>query len=92
MIGRIMMGKICFKTNDMLGSERAGAGKLPSMGGKDVMLAGDPDQAQPIADESGHKEGAYKQEGGGTNRRIRGIDIRMPRRAAWRRLSLWASA
>ena len=28
------------------------------------MLAGDPDQAQPIADESGHKEGAYKKDGG----------------------------
>ena len=43
MIGRITMGKICFKANDLLGSERAGAGKLASMGGKDVMLAGDPD-------------------------------------------------
>ena len=28
------------------------------------MLAGDPDRAQQIADESGHKEGAYKKEGG----------------------------
>jgi hypothetical protein len=64
MIGRIMMGKICFKANDMLGSARVGAGKLASMGGKDVMLSGDLDQAQPIADESGHKEGAYKKDGG----------------------------
>lgn len=34
------------------------------MGGKDVMLAGDVDQAKPIMDESGHKEGAYTKEGG----------------------------
>lgn len=45
-------------------SDQARAGKLASMGGKDVMLAGDPAQAQPIVDESGHEEGAYKMEGG----------------------------
>ena len=64
MIGRQMMGKICFKANDILKKDRAGVGELTSMGGKDVMLSGDVDQAKPIMDESGHKEGAYKKEDG----------------------------
>ena len=72
MIGRQMMGKICFKANDMLRRDHAEAGQLTSMGGKDVMLSGDPDQAKPICDESGHKEGAYKGEGGNKPRDAQG--------------------
>jgi hypothetical protein len=37
---------------------------LKSMGGKDMMLAGDPKQAKAVADEALHKDGAYKKEGG----------------------------
>ena len=36
------------------------------------MLSGDPDQAKPICDESGHKEGAYKGEGGNKPRDAQG--------------------
>ena len=38
-------------------------GVLTSMGGKDVMLSGDPDQTAPIGDESLHREGASKKDG-----------------------------
>ena len=61
MIGRQMFGKIVYKVDEALGSERQGAGLLKSMGGKDVMLSGDPDQAAPIGDESFHKEGVLPQ-------------------------------
>ena len=68
MIGRQMMGKICFKANDMLGADRPDAGVHKSIGGKDVIQAGDPDQAQPVCDESANKEGAYTKQGGNAPR------------------------
>ena len=62
MIGRQMFGKIKYKTEEVLGSERDDAGVLKSMGGKDVMLSGAVDQAAPIVDECFHKDGASKKE------------------------------
>ena len=63
MIGRQMLGKIKYEVDEALGSERGNVGRVRSMGGKDVMFSGDPDQAAPIGDDSFHKEGASKTEG-----------------------------
>ena len=60
MIGRQMLGRIKYKVDEALGAERSSVGLLTSMGGKDVMLSGDPDQAAPIGDDSFHKEGASR--------------------------------
>ena len=38
-------------------------GVLTSMGGKDVMLSGDPDQTAPLGDDSLHREGASQKDG-----------------------------
>ena len=56
MIGRKMLGKMKYRVEEALGAESAGVGVLKSMGGKDVMLSGDPDQTAPIGDESLHRE------------------------------------
>ena len=57
MIGGLMMWNICFTEMDLLGPARVGVGQLSLLCGKDVMFAGDPDVAKPIADESGHTRG-----------------------------------
>ena len=62
MIGRQMLGKISDRVDQVIGTE-IDEGVLKSMGGKDVMLSGDVDQAAPIGDDSIHKEGASKKEG-----------------------------
>ena len=62
MIGRQMLGKISDRVDQVIGTE-IDEGMLKSMGGKDVMLSGDVDQAAPIGDDSIHKEGASKKEG-----------------------------
>ena len=64
MIGRQMLGKIVYKVDDTLGSERSGAGERTTLGGKDCMMAGDTRQAKAVGDESHHKDGPYKREGG----------------------------
>ena len=56
MIGRQMMGKMCFRLREGLGVER-------SFGGKDVVLGGDPKQIPPIGDEPVYKEGRYQGKG-----------------------------
>ena len=67
MIGRQMLGKIKDRADQILGTE-ADVGVLKSMGGKDMMLSGDVDQAAPIGDDSIHMEGASKKEGMRGNR------------------------
>ena len=54
MIGRQVFGKIVYRTNELLKNHDG----LPFKG-KDVVLAGDPRQAQPVADEFLFKAGAY---------------------------------
>ena len=63
MIGRQMMGKICFKVEEALGSTLKEYGEWVSMRGKDVILAGDVKQAQPVGDDPMYKEGAYTGKG-----------------------------
>ena len=63
MIGRIMMGKVKFRVDEALGPDNPDVGVIKSLGGKDCMLSGDPDQTQPIGDDSLHREGASKKEG-----------------------------
>ena len=63
MTGRQMLGKIKYRVDEALGAESADVGVLTSMGGKDVMLSGDPDQTAPIGDDSLHREGASKKDG-----------------------------
>ena len=57
MIGRIMMGKVKFRVDEALGADNPDVGVIKSLGGKDCMLSGDPDQTQPIGDDSLHREG-----------------------------------
>ena len=80
-----MFGKIKYKTEEVLGSEREDAGVLKSMGGKDMMLSGDVDQAAPIGDDSFHKEGASKKEGvrGERDARMRGKAVPSGLKEAW---------
>ena len=63
MIGRQMLGKICFKVADALRCEPGPSCALTSMGGRDVILAGDPKQAKAIGDEALHKDGPYTKKG-----------------------------
>jgi len=72
MIGRQMMGKVCFKAMDLLGAERVCVGQVSSLGGKDVILAGDLDGATPCGDEAGHKMGPCKKYGGNVPRDMKG--------------------
>ena len=53
-------------------------GVLKSMGGKDVMLSGDPDQTAPIGDDSLHREGASKKDGVQGTRDARGRTKKPP--------------
>jgi len=59
MVGRQMLGKIEFKVRDTLGNSPGPRGEDVYLGGKDVVLAGDPKQANPIGDDPLHKEGEY---------------------------------
>ena len=68
MIGRQMLGKIVFKVDDTLGGDRVDAGVRKTLGGKDCMMAGDTKQAKCVGDESHHKDGPYKREGGNVPR------------------------
>jgi hypothetical protein len=65
MIGRQMLGKICFRVNEMVGPDGPPefGGKVVSLGGRDVVLAGDPKQAPPIGDEAMYKNGPYSGRG-----------------------------
>ena len=63
MIGRLMLGKIEFKIRDTL-KDVIGKDVVDQyLGGKDVVLAGDPKQAPPIIDEPMYREGEYEGEG-----------------------------
>ena len=82
MIGRIMMGKVCFKANDLLGSDQAGAGKLASMGGRmtfwqEIQIK----HSRSRMSLGTRRERTRRREG--TSQRIRRIDIRMPCLVAW---------
>ena len=85
MIGRKMLGKMKYRVEEALGAESAGVGVLKSMGGKDVMLSGDPDQTAPIGDDSLHREGASKKDGVQGTRDARGRTKKPPEDAveAW---------
>ena len=85
MIGRKMLGKMKYRVEEALGAESADVGVLKSMGGKDVMLSGDPDQTAPIGDDSLHREGASKKDGVQGTRDARGRPKKPPEDAvdAW---------
>jgi len=63
MVGRQMLGKVLYKARECLPG-------IKSMGGKDVVLAGDAKQAAPIGDEPMFRVGAYR--GKGLNKPRRG--------------------
>ncbi len=64
MIGLQTLGKTSIRAGEVLGTGRPAYGdNLESYGGRDVMLAGDPKQCQPIGDDAMYKEGAYKGRG-----------------------------
>jgi hypothetical protein len=64
MIGRQMLGKTDTRACEVLGSGGARYGEAAvSFGGRDVLLAGDPKQCQPIGDDPMYKEGEYKGRG-----------------------------
>ena len=66
MIGRQMLGKIEFKIRDTLKGVIGEDVVSQYLGGKAVVMAGDPKQAPPIIDEPLFREGEY--EGKGANK------------------------
>ena len=78
MIGRKMLGKMKYRVEEALGAESVDVGVLKSMGGKDMMLSGDPDQTAPIGDDSLHREGASKKDGVQGTRDARGRTKKPP--------------
>ena len=64
MIGRQMLGKSDTRAAEVLGSgESAYGSPAQSFGGRDMVLAGDPKQCQPIGDDPLYKDGEYKGRG-----------------------------
>ena len=63
MIGRMMMGKILFRVAEKLGKAPKEFGRDVSMGGRDVVMAGDEKQAQPVGDEALYRDGGYTGKG-----------------------------
>ena len=57
MIGKTMLGKIEFKVRDTLGVKVGAGGEEILLGGKDVVLSGDPKQAAPLGGEPMWREG-----------------------------------
>ena len=53
MIGRQMAGKIVYKVAEYLGTMETDFGRAVTLGGRDVILAGDPRQACPIGEALG---------------------------------------
>ena len=63
MVGRQMLGKIEFKVRNTLLQETARLPDSMTLAGRDVVLSGDPKQANPIGDEPLYRAGAYKGKG-----------------------------
>ena len=63
MLGRSMLGKIEFKVRDTLQDAKSRGGEDALLGGRNVVLAGDPKQAPPIGDDPMFREGAYTGKG-----------------------------
>ena len=59
MIGRQQLGRIAFRTTEALPSARREFGREVTLGGRDVVKAGDTRQMSSIGDESFFKEGPY---------------------------------
>jgi hypothetical protein len=63
MIGRQMLGKLVFRVAEALRSASREFGRDVTMGGRDLVLAGDLRQAKPLGDEALYKNGPYKGKG-----------------------------
>ncbi|HIE69732.1 MAG TPA: hypothetical protein EYP98_05930, partial [Planctomycetes bacterium] len=63
MVGRQMFGKIEYKVRDTLVEARRRGGEDSYLGGRNVVLAGDPKQANPIGDDPLYREGEYSGKG-----------------------------
>ena len=63
MIGRLMLGKIEFRTQEVFGVKKLQNGKQAFLGAKDAVMSGDPKQIQPVGDFPLYWEGAYTGKG-----------------------------
>ena len=83
MIGRQQLGRIDFRVQEALASARREFGRDVSLGGRDVLMAGDVRQISPIGDESMFKEGPYTGNAQNKPKNSKGkyVDPRRERRA-----------
>jgi hypothetical protein len=70
MIGRQMFGKILFRAGGIFDVSARNSGDARAMGGRDVVVAGDVRQAQPVIGEPIYKVGKYT--GKGLNKPLKG--------------------